>query len=66
VRAIIDFLSPRGFPEVLKVPFWPSQSKFYLPREHQRMVFYPEPEASDNIYQYPPIHVKTQNTFWLP
>jgi hypothetical protein len=33
VRAIIDFLSPHGFPEVLKYPF--SQSKFYLPREHQ-------------------------------
>ena len=40
MRAIIDFLSPHGFPEVLKVPF--SQSKFYLPREHQRIVFYPD------------------------
>jgi hypothetical protein len=30
------------------------------------LVFYPEPEARDKIYQYPPIHVKTQNTFWLP
>jgi hypothetical protein len=29
------------------------------------LVFYPEPEASDKIHQYPPIHVKTQNTFWL-
>jgi hypothetical protein len=28
--------------------------------------FYPEPEARDKIYYYPPIHVKTQNTFWLP
>ena len=30
------------------------------------LVFYPEPEARDEIYQYPPIHLKTQNTFWLP
>ena len=29
------------------------------------LVFYPEPEARDNIYYYPPIHDKTQNTFWL-
>jgi hypothetical protein len=27
-----------------------SQSKFYLPREHQRIVLYPEPEARDTIY----------------
>ena len=25
----------------------------------------PEPEASDTLYQYPPTHVKTQNTFIL-
>ena len=25
----------------------------------------PEPEARDTIYQYPPTHVKTQNTFIL-
>ena len=30
------------------------------------LVFYPEPEARDNIYWYQPIHVKAQNTFWLP
>jgi hypothetical protein len=30
------------------------------------LVFYPKPEASDKIYQYPPIHVKAENTFWLP
>jgi hypothetical protein len=30
------------------------------------LVFYPEPEARDTIYYYPPIHVKIQNTFWLP
>ena len=30
------------------------------------LVFHPEPEASNTIYQYPPTHVKTQNTFWLP
>ena len=24
------------------------------------LVFYPEPEARDKIYLYPPIHVKTQ------
>jgi hypothetical protein len=30
------------------------------------LVFYPEPEARDKIYYYLPIHVKTQNTFWLP
>jgi hypothetical protein len=28
------------------------------------LVLYPEPEASDKIY--PPIHVKTQSTFWIP
>ena len=28
---------------------------FWLP-----LVFYPEPEARDEIYQYPPIYVKTQ------
>jgi hypothetical protein len=27
-----------------------SQSKLYLSREHQWIVFYPEPEASDKIY----------------
>jgi len=32
----------------------------------QVLVLYPEPEARDRIYQYPPFHVKTQNTFWLP
>jgi hypothetical protein len=30
------------------------------------LVFYPEPEARDKIDYNPPIHVKTQNTFWLP
>jgi hypothetical protein len=30
------------------------------------LVFHPEPEARDKIYQYLPIHVKTQNTFSLP
>ena len=25
------------------------------------LVFYPEPEARDTIYYYPPIHVKTQH-----
>ena len=29
------------------------------------LVFYPEPVVSDKIYQYPPIHAKTQNTFCL-
>ena len=29
-------------------------------------MIYLEPEARDKIYQYPPTHVKTQNTFWLP
>jgi hypothetical protein len=29
--------------------------------EWRILVFYPEPEASDKIYLYPPIHVKTQN-----
>ena len=28
------------------------------------LVFYPEPEARDTIYKYPPTHVKIQNTFW--
>ena len=28
-------------------------------------MIYPEPEAMDKIYQYPPTHVKTQNTFIL-
>ena len=28
-------------------------------------MIYPEPESRDNIYQYPPTHVKTQNTFIL-
>jgi hypothetical protein len=27
----------------------------------QILVLYPEPEARDQIYKYPPIHVKTQN-----
>jgi hypothetical protein len=30
------------------------------------LVFYPEPEARDKIYLYPPIHVKTRYTSWLP
>jgi hypothetical protein len=29
------------------------------------LVVYPEPEVRDNIYYYPPIHDKTQHTFWL-
>jgi hypothetical protein len=29
------------------------------------LMIYPEPEARDKIYQYPPTHVKTQNTFIL-
>ena len=29
------------------------------------LVFYSEPETRDKIYYYPPIHVKTQSTFWL-
>ena len=32
----------------------------------QILVFYPELEARNKIYKYPPIHVKTQSTFWLP
>jgi hypothetical protein len=32
----------------------------------QILVFYSKPEERDKIYYYPPIHVKTQNTFWLP
>ena len=28
-------------------------------------MIYPEPEARDTIYQYPPTHVKTQNTLIL-
>jgi hypothetical protein len=28
-------------------------------------MIYLEPEARDKIYQYPPTHVKTQNTFIL-
>jgi len=30
------------------------------------LVCYPEAEARDKIDKYPPIHVKTQNRFWLP
>ena len=30
------------------------------------LVFYSDPEAMDKIYYYLPVHVKTQNTFWLP
>jgi hypothetical protein len=30
------------------------------------LVFYPELEARDKMYYYPPTHVKTQNNFWLP
>jgi hypothetical protein len=37
VRAIIDFLSPHGFPEVLKVPFWPIE-------------ILPATRTSDNVF----------------
>jgi hypothetical protein len=29
------------------------------------LMIYPEPEARDTIYLFPPTHVKTQNTFIL-
>jgi hypothetical protein len=29
------------------------------------LVYYPEPEARDKIYKYPPTHVKIQNTISL-
>jgi hypothetical protein len=29
------------------------------------IMIYPEPEARDKIHQYPPTHVRTQNTFVL-
>jgi hypothetical protein len=32
---------------------------------HFLLMIYLEPEARDKIYQYPPTHVKTQNTFIL-
>jgi hypothetical protein len=35
------------------------------PFNHQLLMIYPEPEASDTIYQYPPTHLKAQNTFIL-
>ena len=30
------------------------------------LIFYPELEARDKIYWYPPTNVKTHYTFWLP
>jgi hypothetical protein len=35
---------------IIALKYLLSQSKFYLPRGHQRIVFYPEPEARDKIY----------------
>jgi hypothetical protein len=30
-----------------------------------KLMTYPEPEARDTIYQYPPTHAKAQSTFIL-
>ena len=58
--------NPLFYPVYLKNKSWKPECVGSFNMDWWILVFYPEPEAMDIIYYYPPIHVKTQNTFWLP
>ena len=65
---IIKFLTSKiiEFIVCLRNKSWKPECVLSFNMGWRILVFYPKPEVRDTIYQYPPTHVKTQNTFRLP